>query len=509
MTGANRLLIGVGWSMVVLLAAWRMTRIARRRGYTGEIDTDVHLERPHAIEISFLALATLYSLTLPLKRTLTLIDAVVLIGIFIAFVFRIARSPSEEPHLVGPARIIGSLPVTARRIAVGVMLAFAAGVIFACAEPFAESLVHAGEQAGIDTFLLVQWVAPLASEAPELLVAGLFAWRLQTSAGLGTLLSSKVNQWTLLVGSLPIVFAVSSASLHGLPLDSLQREELFLTAAQSVFAIAVLANRSMSVREAWMLFGLFMGQFVLGGVLPEHLAEYERLVMGGLYLFLAAILLVRQRGLLRPLAHDGLREPVDELFRDETGEYDHGLAAMGAPRRPRRTGACMTGTAHRRVGKLEPMTDDDQSVLPPDADAIVDWAAIAQGAVVGLGVLVAASLVERSAQSQPRQLRPVGVALSPVRGGARRLLRRRLRRRTARAERCAHQRRARRCARVRAVGARAHPHLGRTRREQGAVHRRHAPVFKPGQIFGHLVIASALGMLGGIIGSRVVVRRVE
>ena len=103
MTGSNRLLIGIGWSMVVLLAAWRMTRIARRRGYTGEIDTDVHLERPHAIEIAFLAIATLYSLTLPLKRTLTLVDAVILISIFVVFVVRIARAPSEEPHLVGPS----------------------------------------------------------------------------------------------------------------------------------------------------------------------------------------------------------------------------------------------------------------------------------------------------------------------------------------------------------------------------------------------------------------------
>ena len=34
MTGGNRLLIGIGWSMVVLLAAWRMTSIARQRGYT-------------------------------------------------------------------------------------------------------------------------------------------------------------------------------------------------------------------------------------------------------------------------------------------------------------------------------------------------------------------------------------------------------------------------------------------------------------------------------------------
>jgi cation:H+ antiporter len=217
-----------------------------------------------------------------------------------------------------------------RRIVVGMLLVYSAAVIFACAEPFAESLVNLGEEAGIDTFLLVQWLAPLASEAPELLVAGLFAWRLQTSAGLGTLLSSKVNQWTLLVGSLPIVFAISAGARHGLPLDSLQREELFLTAAQSVFAIAVLANRSMSVREAWMLFGLFFAQFVLGGVLPEDVAQYERIAVGVLYLVLAFVFLVRERHILRPLAHDGLVEPVDELFKEPDGDL-HELPPWAVP----------------------------------------------------------------------------------------------------------------------------------------------------------------------------------
>ena len=317
MTGGNRLLIGVGWSMVVLVAAWRIKSIAKKRGYTGELDTDVHLERPHAIEITFLALATAYSLTLPFKHTLTIFDSIVLITIFFAFVFRLWRAPAEEPHLVGPARLIGSLPTVQRRIVVGGLLAYAAGVIFLCAEPFASSLVHLGEQAGISTFLLVQWVAPLASEAPELVVAGLFAWRLNTSAGLGTLLSSKVNQWTLLVGSLPIVYAISAGHLTGLPLDSLQREELFLTAAQSVFAIAVLANRSMSVREAWMLFGLFIGQFVLGGVLPDGVREWERIIVGVVYLVLAAVFMVQQRSYLKPLVRDGLIVPVDELFHEE------------------------------------------------------------------------------------------------------------------------------------------------------------------------------------------------
>jgi cation:H+ antiporter len=317
MTGGNRLLIGIGWSLVVLLAAWRMRRIAKADGYTGPLDDDVRLGRSHSIEIAFLAVATLYSLTLPLKRTLALFDAVVLIGLFVAYMFRVARAPAEEPHLVGPAELIGSLPRTRRRIVVGALLLFAAGVILLCAEGFAEALVETGTQFGIDKFLLVQWLAPLASEAPELLVAGLFAWRLNTEAGLGTLVSSKVNQWTLLVGSLPIVFAISSGTLHGLPLDSLQREELFLTAAQSAFAVAVLANRSISVKEAFALLGLFLSQFVLGAVLPEHLRELERIGVGVVYLVLAAWTIFQQRRAVRPLIRDGFRTPVRELVHGE------------------------------------------------------------------------------------------------------------------------------------------------------------------------------------------------
>src|SRR6476646_4071889 len=83
MTGSNRLLIGVGWAAVVLIAAWRLTRTARQQGYEGPVDTEVHLDRSHSIEIAFLAIATLYSLTLPLKHNLTLFDAGVLVLLFV------------------------------------------------------------------------------------------------------------------------------------------------------------------------------------------------------------------------------------------------------------------------------------------------------------------------------------------------------------------------------------------------------------------------------------------
>ena len=306
MTGSNRLLIGIGWSLVVFLAwiQWRKRGMATR---------EIVLERSHSVEVGFLALASLYALTLPLKGSLTLFDAIILISIFVAYTWRIAKAPAEEPHLVGPALLIGCLPTRQRRQMVILMLVFAAAVILASAEHFAEALVATGKSAGIDEFLLVQWLAPLASEAPELLIAGLYAWRLNTGNGLGTLVSSKVNQWTLLVGTLPIVFAISSGSLHGLPLGTLQREELLLTGAQAFFAIAVLVNLSMSTKETMVLFGLFWAQFIVGAVVPHRLVNLERIGVAAVYITLGVWLIARHFARFRQLLRDAFRTPILEL----------------------------------------------------------------------------------------------------------------------------------------------------------------------------------------------------
>ena len=78
MTGANRLLIGLGWSMVVFIACMSRARGRRATARAGERSTPHargRLERSHAVEVTFLALATAYSLPLPLKHSVTLFDA--------------------------------------------------------------------------------------------------------------------------------------------------------------------------------------------------------------------------------------------------------------------------------------------------------------------------------------------------------------------------------------------------------------------------------------------------
>lgn len=108
-------------------------------------------------------------------------------------------------------------------------MAFAATVILASAEPFVESLVEVGGELGIDEFILIQWIAPLASESPEINVATLFALRSNPQAGLTTLISEEVNQLTILIGSMAIVFSLSAGEVLSFPLESRQLTEFLLT----------------------------------------------------------------------------------------------------------------------------------------------------------------------------------------------------------------------------------------------------------------------------------------
>lgn len=153
-------------------------------------------------------------------------------------------------HLRPPAR---------RLVTIG-MFVYAGLGIYLAAEPFAEGLLATGRTFGIEEFLLVQWLAPLASESPEFIVAIVFALRGNPGASMGTLVSSKVNQWTLLIGMLPLTYNLSAGHLGAMHLDARQTEEIFLTAAQSLFAIAVLANLSFSLAEAGLIFALFATQ---------------------------------------------------------------------------------------------------------------------------------------------------------------------------------------------------------------------------------------------------------
>jgi cation:H+ antiporter len=250
MTGANRLLIGVAWSA---LAAIHWFKVRRR----------ITLNVEQRTEVLFLGMATAYAFFVPIKGSLAWYDGIVFLAIYAWYIRLASQRPCQDCELEGPAELIGQMPKVRRRATTVSLFLFAAGIILANAELFSENLVASGKVYGINEFLLVQWLAPIASEAPEFIVAIMFVLRGQAATAMGSLLSSKLNQWTLLVGMIPGVYGLASGSFaHPLPLGPYQLHEIFLTAAQSLLAVALLASLSLGPGAAILLFCMFAGQLV-------------------------------------------------------------------------------------------------------------------------------------------------------------------------------------------------------------------------------------------------------
>ena len=277
MTGANRLLVGIGWPLVVLISWFK------RKGKAVELD------KPQTTEIVFLVLATLYSFILPIKGDLSLGDTLVFVTLFGFYIWASSKSEQVEPELTGPSATLAALPSRARRAAIAGLFLFPGAVILASAEPFAQGLLGTAGSLGIDEFIMVQWIAPLASEAPELIIAIIFVLHGGAAAALGMLVSSKVNQWTLLIGMIPLVFSIALGAPGAMPLDARQAEEILLTSAQSALALVFLSRLRLSIPAAGLLFLLFASQLGLTSTVVRY--GYS-----ALYLAITLGVLLKDRG---------------------------------------------------------------------------------------------------------------------------------------------------------------------------------------------------------------------
>lgn len=254
MTGANRLLVGLAWPLLVLIH-WLRTR-----------ERQIVLAPVNAAEIAFLLIGSIWSFTILLRDEIGLLDTIVLVAVFAAYVWRVSSLPKaeeDEEDEPGPAAALTALTPARQWWAMAALTAVAAAIILVSAEPFAEAMVDSGRRLGFDEFLLIQWLAPLASEAPAVTIAILFVLSGRAANGLATMISDKINQWTLLVGMLPLAMSLGAGQLSALPLDARQHEEFFLTAAQSLLGIALLLRLRLSLWGALALAGLFAVQVAL------------------------------------------------------------------------------------------------------------------------------------------------------------------------------------------------------------------------------------------------------
>jgi cation:H+ antiporter len=301
-TGSLRLLVGLGWPMIYFVAAaFRRKLIA------------VELDKEHSVEIFGLFLPIAYFTFIWWKGTLTIWDAIPLCASYFAYLFILWKIPPIEENEEAiedlgaiPRRVL-ALQGRMRVAAIVGLFAFGGVLLYFTAHPFLNSMLAIAAGLGVSTFVFVQWVAPFLSEFPEKLSAFYWARKVSTAnVALMNMVSSNINQWSILSAMIPIIFVISSGHVQPLQLDDMQRHEIILTILQSFLGFLLLLNLELRFWEALILFVFWLAQFVMPSIREEMVWVYA----GWCALEIIKLLVKREV----PAAWAGLRETVSRRF---------------------------------------------------------------------------------------------------------------------------------------------------------------------------------------------------
>ncbi|HEY9480140.1 MAG TPA: hypothetical protein VIP79_08615 [Gemmatimonadaceae bacterium] len=260
-TGAIRLLVGLGWPMIYFVAAFFRHGDGRRF-------QPIRLDAEHSVEVLATLPPLVYFVWIWYKGSLDVIDAVVLLAMYVAYLAVLWRFPPRGEESLADAPRVSRWAYTRRgwRRNAAIASLFVAGgiLIYITAHPFLDSMLAVATSLGVSEFVFVQWVAPFISEFPEKVSAFHWAKRVSTAPmALMNMLSSNVNQWTVLAAMIPIVYSLSRGHPGSLPFDGKQREEILLTVAQSFVAVLLLVRMKFEWWDALLLFVLWLAQFVV------------------------------------------------------------------------------------------------------------------------------------------------------------------------------------------------------------------------------------------------------
>lgn len=305
-TGSLRLLVGLGWPMIYFVAAgfaWKKT---------GRFIA-VKLDDEHAVEVFGLLLPLIYFTFIWWKGTLSVWDAIPLTATYVLYLFILWKIPPREGDEESlddlgtiPRKVLGLQP-RMRTAAIWGLFVVGGVILYLAAHPFLDSMLAIAGAMGVSTFVFVQWVAPFLSEFPEKLSA--FYWARKVSSAniaLMNMVSSNINQWSILSAMIPIIFVISAGELRPLVFDDHQRQEILLTILQSFLGFLLLLNLELKMHEALILFVFWLVQFVIPSIRLEMIYVYLA------WCVFELIKLALHRA--PPAAWDGLRKTLGHRF---------------------------------------------------------------------------------------------------------------------------------------------------------------------------------------------------
>ena len=261
-TGSLRLLVGLAWPMIYFTTAF-----FRKRKSKGKRLVNIKLEGEHCVEVMALLPPISYFVIIVLKGTLTLFDSVILFLMYVSYLYFLRKIPPQDQEKMEDAgkipRMILKMKPFPRDLSIIALFLIGGFWLYFVAHPFLYSMLELAALLGVSNFVFVQWVAPFLSEFPEKVTAFNWARTVRKSPmALMNMVSSNINQWTVLVAMIPIVYSLSRGQISVIHFDNHQKIEIFLTMAQSFLGFLLLANMEFRWYEALGLFVLWFTQFV-------------------------------------------------------------------------------------------------------------------------------------------------------------------------------------------------------------------------------------------------------
>jgi cation:H+ antiporter len=285
LTGATRLLLAGAAALPLVLA---LRALARR-----EDAAPVQLDENRRLELGLLLVASVFAIQFTVRGNLSVLDSVVLVVLYVVYARRVRGTVGEEPAVVGVAARLVDLPHRQRRLMILGLIVAAGTVVLLVANPFADALLATGTTFGVDPYLLIQSVVPVATESPEFVVAAVLIANRRPAQAIALLLAASVTQWTLGLACLPVAYLAGGGGPL-LPLAPREQLELSFTIAMTLFVVAALATLRPERVDAVLVTLVFVAQLA-------HPEAVVRVAATFVLLVFAVDLMVSRRRYVRPM----------------------------------------------------------------------------------------------------------------------------------------------------------------------------------------------------------------
>ena len=285
LTGATRLLLTGAIAMPLAVAY-----LAYRRRQSAQPFT---LAAPRRLELGMLLIVSVYAIQVVVRGSLTIIDGIVFVGLYVLYARRVQGTPDEEPAVAGVGAGLLTLPSRLRRPAIAALIGVAAAVVATISSPFADALLQTGTSAGLDPYHLIQSIVPLVTEAPEFVAVTVLVANRRPGQGLAVFLAASVSQWTLGSGALSFAYLAGGGGTS-LAFAGREQVEVVLTIAVTLFVVAALASRRPERIDGWLMLGAFVVELV-------YPTPFVRIAVAFVLFVFAINLLSTRRHDIRPL----------------------------------------------------------------------------------------------------------------------------------------------------------------------------------------------------------------